>query len=63
MVHHVSIITLMFYCLQTPHYRLNQAFPLIYVRFVFVCLTSGFVCEKPECTGISGPAGGAVLQV
>lgn len=26
-------------------------------------LSAGVVCEEPESTGLSGPAGGAVLQV
>lgn len=31
--------------------------------FVSVRLTVGALCKEPKCTGLSGPAGGAVLQV
>lgn len=33
------------------------------VTYLLVFRSAGSVCEEPECTGVSGPAGGAVLQI
>lgn len=33
------------------------------VHHFFLCLVLGVVCEEPERTCLSGPAGGTVLQV
>lgn len=33
------------------------------VHYFFLCLAVGVVCEEPERTCLSGPAGGTVLQV
>lgn len=41
----------------------TKHFLVLIEAVLFFCLTVGVVCKEPERTGISGPAGGAVLQV